>query len=93
MSEPQEPGLQQQDPAGEDQPEHGLASLGFGGQGGETPASAPQPPAAPGQQAYDQPGGYTQPGYGQPGYGQGGQPQAGYPQGGYQQPVPPAQPA
>ena len=94
----QRSGAPAQDPA-PDQPEHGLAGLGFGGAGAANPGSpAPagysQPPGGahpatgqPGQPAAGQPG-YGQPGYGQPGQGQPtaafGQPPYGQP--GYGQP-------
>ncbi|HEX3389614.1 MAG TPA: trypsin-like peptidase domain-containing protein [Streptosporangiaceae bacterium] len=71
---PPEHGAQEQDHPVADQPEHGLAGLGFGGQGADTPGSAT-------------PGGYAQPGDAQPGYPQGGYPQHGYGQPGHNQPT------
>src|SRR6266545_3289893 len=81
--------------APQDQPEHGLAGLGFGGAAAATPGTpepgsavpgGPQPPAAPGQGGeYSQPGGYVQPGSAHPAAGQPGQP--GYGQPGHNQPT------
>ena len=79
----------------QDQPEHGLAGLGFGGAsatnpGHPAPAGSSQPPggAHPATGRPARPARYGQPGYGQPGYGQPGpnQPTAAFGQPPYGQP-------